>query len=139
MILPNALNHWYFSRRSLKRKPFWGASVNILKSGTIRVLSVDDDQIAQKTLSSVMKAIGFEVITCLSATQAIDWLMVSPKPDIVLLDVGLPDMNGVEVAKVLRSMSDLSDVPILMVSGFNEKGTIVDGLNAGVTDYIIKV
>jgi two-component system response regulator MtrA len=100
-----------------------------------RVLIVDDDAELAEMLGIVLRAEGFEPIFAADGETAL-MAFKKNKPDLILLDLGLPGMDGVEVCCEIRAES--ARVPILMVTARGEAGEIVGGLEAGADDYILK-
>ena len=98
------------------------------------VLVVDDDPAMRRTLSINLRARDYEVETAgdgRSALQVVDERM----PDVVLLDLGLPDLDGIAVLTQLRSFSQ---VPVIVVSARTESDDKVEALDLGADDYITK-
>jgi len=100
-----------------------------------RVLIVDDDAELAEMLGIVLRAEGFEPVFAADGEAALMAFKES-KPDVILLDLGLPGVDGVEVCRQLRAES--ARVPVLMVTARGEAGAIVGGLEAGADDYILK-
>lgn len=99
-----------------------------------RVLVVDDDRALLRALSIGLSARGYEVVT---ATNGNDGVVLTSlrQPDLVVLDVSLPDLDGVEVCRRIRSFSD---VPVLMLSALGSEGRKVEALDSGADDYVTK-
>ena len=100
-----------------------------------RVLIVDDDAELAEMLGIVLRAEGFESFFAADGEAAL-LAFRKNQPDVILLDLGLPGMDGVEVCRQMRDES--ARVPILMVTARGEAGAIVGGLEAGADDYILK-
>lgn len=98
------------------------------------VLVVDDEPQLLRALGINLRARGYEVHAAASGTDALRLAAAHP-PDIVVLDLGLPDMEGTEVVAGLRGWTD---VPILVLSGRTDSGDKVDALDAGADDYVTK-
>ena len=98
------------------------------------VLIVDDEESYRDALSSGLGAEGFLVATAADAASAMEQFR-SLSPDIVLLDVMLPDRPGTEVCREIRS---ISEVPVIMVSARDGEIDVVLGLELGATDYVAK-
>lgn len=98
------------------------------------VLIVDDDPQIRKMLLNVLDSEGFKVVDCENGKTATR-LSASVKPDIVLLDLDLPDMNGREVVKALRQWSQ---APIIVVSGRSADTDMIELLTLGADDYVVK-
>lgn len=98
------------------------------------VMVVDDDQDLAEMLSIVLNGAGMEVDLVNRGDQVMD-LFHSHTPDLVLLDVMLPGIDGVEVCKIIR---EHSMVPIVMLTAKGDTQDVVLGLEAGADDYMIK-
>jgi len=98
------------------------------------IMVVDDDQDLAEMLGIVLTGAGFEVDLVNSGDQ-VKAIFQAHKPDLVLLDVMLPGMSGIEVAKEIR---ETSMVPIVMLTAKGDTHDVVLGLEAGADDYMIK-
>jgi two-component system, OmpR family, response regulator MprA len=99
-----------------------------------RVLIVDDDPQLLRALRITLRAVGFDVVAASDGRMALAEAAAAP-PDAVVLDLGLPRIDGFEVCRTLR---DESDVPILMLTARNALEARVEGLDAGADDYLVK-
>lgn len=99
------------------------ASVNVL-------LVEDDDSIAEPLVAGLRRE-GFDVVRAATGAEA----LAAPRPDLVLLDLRLPDIDGFSVCRALRSRSD---VPIIVISARGEEVDRVVGLELGADDYVVK-
>ncbi|MDP9221627.1 MAG: response regulator [Actinomycetota bacterium] len=99
-----------------------------------RILVVDDEPQILRALRINLTARGYEVITAANGAQALAEAAKRP-PDVVILDLGLPDMDGVEVIGGLRGWTS---VPIIVLSGRTDSDDKVDALDAGADDYVTK-
>ncbi|MEP7088574.1 MAG: response regulator [Nocardioidaceae bacterium] len=99
-----------------------------------RVLVVDDEPQIVRALAINLRARHYEVVTAGSGAEALSTAASHP-PDLVILDLGLPDMDGVEVIRGLRGWST---APIVILSGRTDSADKVDALDAGADDYLTK-
>lgn len=99
-----------------------------------RILVVDDEPQLLRALQINLRAHGYQVRTAPDGTQALRSAS-NEQPDVVILDLGLPDMEGSEVIRGLRGWSE---VPIIVLSGRSESGDKVRALDAGADDYVTK-
>ena len=99
-----------------------------------RVLVVDDEPQIVRALKVVLREAGFETVPAETASQALDLAAVRP-PDAAIIDLVLPDGDGVEVT---RSLREWSEMPILVLSAVGEEEQKVRALEAGADDYITK-
>ena len=97
----------------------------------MRILIVEDDDSIAEPLADGLRREGFEVARVATGEEALD----APLPDLVLLDLRLPGMDGTEVCRRLRARSD---VPIIVVTAKGEEVDRVVGLELGADDYIVK-
>ncbi|MSU07764.1 response regulator transcription factor [Veillonellaceae bacterium WCA-693-APC-5D-A] len=98
------------------------------------ILIVEDDKSIRNLITVTLEAEGYPFYVAENAREAI-LASTSKQPDIVLLDLGLPDMDGVEVIKKIRSWSEM---PIIIVSARSDDRDKVEALDAGADDYITK-
>jgi two-component system KDP operon response regulator KdpE len=99
-----------------------------------RVLVVDDEPQIQRALRTSLRGAGYEVDTAETAEQALTQLAVSP-PDAVILDLVLPDGRGTDIARELRTWSN---VPVIVLSVVGDESEKVAALDAGADDYVTK-
>lgn len=99
-----------------------------------RVLVVDDDPALTEMLTIVLRNEGFDARVAEDGTQVLPAL-AEFSPHVVLLDLMLPGMNGIDICRNIRADSD---VPIMMLSAKSESADIVEGLEAGADDYVVK-
>jgi pilus assembly protein CpaE len=102
-----------------------------------RILVADDEPDALKMLSLTLRVEGYDVITASNGEEALR-LTASERPDLVLLDVMMPKLDGYEVARCLRSMPEFVRLPILFLSARGQVVDKVEGFAAGGNDYVIK-
>lgn len=98
------------------------------------ILIVEDDSAVRNLISTTLKMQNYKFHTASTGQQAL-MEAISHKPDIILLDLGLPDMDGVDIIKQVRSWSNL---PIIVISARSEDKDKIDALDAGADDYITK-
>jgi two-component system response regulator MprA len=101
----------------------------------VRILVVEDDPAVRSSLSRALRLEGYEAELHEEGQSAIRSLQVAA-PDAIVLDLGLPDVDGIEICKRLRASGDTT--PILMVTARDAVGDRVAGLDAGADDYLVK-
>lgn len=101
------------------------------------ILVIDDDTSIRLTLAKILAKEGYHLLQADSATVAIE-LCQSQQPDLILLDVIMPGMDGFETCEALRNISHISPVPILMLTGLDDIHAIDSAFSAGATDFITK-
>src|SRR5512139_3851797 len=99
-----------------------------------RILVVDDEERMVRFIRLNLEHDGFQVVEAFRGAQAIDRLR-SGLPDLVLLDVMLPDLDGFEVLRMIR---EVSNVPVIMLTAKGEEEDRIRGLELGADDYITK-
>src|SRR6266576_1237158 len=100
-----------------------------------RVVVVEDDPLQAESLAFILRQEGYVVDVASTGAEALAVARTQPAPDTVLLDVALPDLSGVEVARRLRAGSN---VPIIMLTARRNEIDKITGLDAGADDYLTK-
>jgi two-component system, sensor histidine kinase and response regulator len=110
---------------------------NLINIGKIKVLAVDDIEENLELIESILSSEEFEVIL---ATNGLEALRKAEelKPDIILLDVNMPGMDGYEVCKRIKSKESTKDIPVIFLTAKAEIENIVEGFKIGGADYITK-
>ncbi len=106
-----------------------------MSAGSASILVVDDEQSIRRLLRTTLAGHGYRIREAASGQAALDMLAREP-PDVVLLDLGLPDLDGVEVIRRLRGAG--SRVPIIVLSSHNGEAEKVEALDLGADDYVTK-
>ncbi|MBO5073396.1 MAG: response regulator [Eubacterium sp.] len=101
-----------------------------------QILAVDDTAITLSRISDVLQKY-YEVITVNSGMRAIKYLQTA-KPDLILLDIRMNPKDGLETLRDIRAMSDRSDIPVIMLTGAEDKKTVIESARLGICDYILK-
>ena len=107
-----------------------------MNASDTRILVVDDDATARILFHAALSRFGFCVSVAESGEEGLRQFNASPF-DMVLLDIGLPGMSGIEVCKVLRAQADPL-LPIMMVTGMDDVLSVEQSYAAGATDFIAK-
>lgn len=102
------------------------------------ILVVEDEQDLIRTLEYNLHREGFETRCAMNGEQALELAWEEPIPDVVLLDLMLPDMSGLEVCRQLRANQATSQVPIVMLTAKSEEIDRVVGFEVGADDYVVK-
>ncbi len=114
--------------------PWRAGSNGEQESMKARILVVDDDEALAEMIGIVLRNDGFDPVFCADGAQALE-VFRSSKPDLVLLDLMLPGMDGIEVCRQIRAESDL---PIVMLTAKSDTADVVRGLESGADDYVPK-
>ena len=102
-----------------------------------RVLAVDDDPSICEFYATSLRLSGYDVECSPSAAKARD-AIAKHRPDLILMDIMMPDQDGISFTRELRGDAKTSDIPIIVVSGLADAGTLNDALLFGAVDYIVK-
>ncbi|MBV1788973.1 response regulator [Marinobacterium sp. D7] len=106
-------------------------------AGLPRLLVVDDSLSARRTLATLLSDSGYQVETAIDGLDALDKLRRNP-PDLVVTDLEMPRMNGIELAAMLRNSQDFGAIPVVMITSRSTSKHREEAAAAGVTDYLIK-
>jgi len=101
---------------------------------TLRVLLIDDDPDVAVTLRTLLRGQDFDIQSVFNSREGIDECRQG-KPDVVILDLLMPELDGWQVCEEIRQFSD---VPILILSALGSPGSVARALDAGADDYLIK-
>ena len=101
----------------------------------MRILVVDDDPAVRRSIDRALRLEGYDVVAVPSGGEALESLAQAP-PDALILDLGLPDLDGLTVCRRMRSVGD--DTPVLMLTARDAVDDRVQGLDAGADDYLVK-
>src|ERR1035438_4236045 len=102
-----------------------------------RILVVDDQPGNIQVVGSVLGKLGYEITPALDGPTALKRLAVHT-PDLILLDLLMPEMDGCEVCRRLRENPEWEDLPVIFLSAADDKDLVVQALEAGGVDYITK-
>lgn len=103
-----------------------------------KVLIVEDDVALLNLYVKKFSHSGYDVLTAVDGGEAVK-VFEDGKPDVVVLDIMLPVMNGFEVLKKIKEMPSGKDVPVVILSNYGEMPNITEGLMGGAVEYLIKV
>lgn len=101
------------------------------------VMIIEDETDAAELFGEMMRVNGFRVIKMFSSTPALS-MISQEKPDVILLDIMMPDISGLEVLRFMRREPDLAQIPVIVVSAKSMPNDIKNGLEAGASMYLTK-
>lgn len=105
----------------------------------MKILVVDDSRTQQMALTAILRAEGpWEVVVVSSVSEALDVLRSGTEIDLILMDVVMPEMDGVQGCRLIKSCFDFADIPIIMVTIKRDEETLRQAFDAGAMDYINK-
>lgn len=102
-----------------------------------RILVIDDDPNSLQLINLTLQTEGFEVLTASGGLEGLSRIQAD-KPDLVVLDLMLPDMDGLEICRRIRRARETADLPLIMLTAKGEVADRVAGLRLGADDYIPK-
>ncbi|MEY4744978.1 MAG: hypothetical protein RL272_923 [Candidatus Parcubacteria bacterium] len=111
--------------------------IRIMPNKKVKVLIVDDDAFLSGIYATKLELDGFEVATARDGEEGLKVAM-REKPDLILLDVLMPKLDGFEVLKRLKADDEMKAIPVIMLTNLGQKEDIEKGLQDGAVDYLIK-
>lgn len=111
--------------------------MNNKKNKQIKILLAEDDKFISKAYQDGLGRAGFEVIAAYDGNEALNKIK-SKKPNIILLDLIMPEKNGFEVLEEIKTDNDLKNIPIIILSNLGQSSDIQRGRDLGANDYLIK-
>jgi len=112
-------------------------TLSMLKKRSLTVLIVEDDDELRDILHAEFELEGLTVLTATDGSEAVTTVR-RLKPDLILMDIMMPVMNGIEATEIIKSDEETKHIPIVMLTAAGNKEDIVKGLEAGAIDYITK-
>ena len=101
-----------------------------------RILAVDDDVIILTRISSILRN-DYELVTVNSGMRALRYLN-QECPDLILLDIRMAQQDGIETLREIRKMEECKDIPVIMLTGVENKDIVVENAKLGICDYLLK-
>lgn len=101
-----------------------------------RILAVDDNAIVLTRIANTLNN-DYEVITVNSGVRALRYLK-EEKPDLILLDIQMAQKDGIETLREIRNMEDREDIPVIMLTGVEDKEIVLESAKLRICDYILK-
>ncbi len=101
------------------------------------VIIVEDEPDAAELFAEMMRVSGFQVFKASASTPAMS-MIAQQKPDVVILDIMMPDISGLEILHYMRRETDLAQIPVVVVSAKSMPSDVRDGLDAGASIYLTK-
>ncbi len=101
------------------------------------ILIAEDSVATRRALAFILQRMGYEVMEAVNGAEALD-LAKKKTPDLVMLDILMPVLGGIEALKGLRQRDATASIPIIMLTSLTDSTTVVDAIEAGANDYIVK-
>jgi len=105
---------------------------------TKRILVVDDEMGARVLIGTFLDRGGFEVVKAKNGKEALAMMEDGPLPDLVIMDVMMPEMDGITLCRNIRSKFPNNVMPLLVLSGSGDMETVTRAMRAGATDFLSK-
>lgn len=102
-----------------------------------RILLVDDMAIFREPIAATLRLEGYDVICANDGVEALDFARTDP-PDLMLLDIAMPDLNGIQVLDILRKDTRLWEIPVIMLTALSEREMVEKAVGAGIQGYLLK-
>ncbi|MBK9603046.1 MAG: response regulator [Anaerolineales bacterium] len=108
-----------------------------MQSASPKILIIDDDKIASAALEGLLSNEPYELYFAYDGMDGIS-MAVSIHPDVILLDVMMPKMDGFEVCRRIRAIQDTAEVPIILITSLDDHDSLIQGLHSGADDFVTK-
>ena len=101
------------------------------------ILVVDDDEFQHKIVGALLASENYRLVFAGGGVEALN-IMRKTQPDLILMDIMMPDLDGIETTRRLKTMPQLANVPVIMVTGKSEGAAVRDSMKAGAADFVVK-
>jgi len=101
------------------------------------VLVVDDDEFQRKIVARILDAENYHLLFAGNGFEALG-LLRRTRPDLILMDVMMPDMDGIEATRRLKAVPQFAGIPVIMLTGQSEKNVVAESLKAGASGFLVK-
>lgn len=102
-----------------------------------KILVVEDEEILLTALTEELKQEGFEVVGAKDGLEGVE-KAVSDKPDLILLDLVMPRLDGIGALKEIKAKAETKDIPVVILTNLSDYDKISDALSLGAMDYLVK-
>lgn len=103
----------------------------------LQIVTVDDSSLILMTLDKILSEQGYEVKGFSKGMRALKYLK-KEVPDLIILDVEMPEIDGFEMLKLIKEKEELKNVPVIFLTSNNGQNEVIDAIKGGAKDYIIK-
>ncbi|MBI4049274.1 MAG: response regulator transcription factor [Candidatus Doudnabacteria bacterium] len=103
----------------------------------VKILIVEDEEILLTALSEELKQQGFETVGAKDGVEGVA-MASSEKPDLILLDLVMPRMDGISALKEIKANSETKDIPVVILTNLSDYDKVSDALSLGAMDYLVK-
>ena len=102
-----------------------------------KIMIVEDDPVNIKLIKFMLERKDYLVVVCENGKKALE-LVEEEMPDLILMDVMMPELDGIEVTRRIKSNSKTSNIPIIIVSALGQEIEVMKGLESGADSYVVK-
>ncbi len=102
-----------------------------------KILVADDNDQIREALRVTLESEGYDIVEANDGIEALD-VSSEQTPDVILLDISMPRMNGIEALKRLKAFSVTQNIPVVMVTALADRDTVATAVKLGLRDYIVK-
>lgn len=102
-----------------------------------KILIIEDDPDMTRLLATVLKPLDVEVVTAPDGLVGVAMAMAE-KPQLIIMDINMPRMNGLDAIRTLRAYEDLANVPVIVLTAFANPENIRDAVDVGADDFLVK-
>ena len=107
------------------------------KTSGVKILVVDDDKYVSEFMNIILSQGGYEVVIAYDGLECID-KAEKEKPDLILLDFMMPNMDGLETLTNLKKSKETAGIPVIMVTASDDRNTVIRAQESGASDYVVK-
>ncbi|MBN2407516.1 MAG: response regulator [Elusimicrobia bacterium] len=102
-----------------------------------KIMIVEDDDVTIRLLRFMLEKKDYKVVVCYNGKEAVE-AVGKEKPDLILMDIMMPQMNGIEATETISGDPKTSKIPIIILSALGQEGDVMRGLEAGAVSYVVK-
>ena len=104
----------------------------------MKILLAEDDLVSAKIVETILKKNNFEIEVVSSGRKAIELLRLGETYDAIISDIMMPDIDGLELLKYIRTSIRYKDIPVILTTSLNDEKTIMTAMGLGLSGYLVK-
>ncbi len=113
-------------------------TIEPLENDGLRILVADDDRVVRRIVATKLTGLGYDVEVVEDGQAALEMLESGQLPDLLITDQLMPRMNGMQLVRAVRKNTGTVSLPVIMLTAKGGERHVIDGLEAGLDDYIVK-
>ena len=102
-----------------------------------KILIIEDEEFVRELYEETLQRAGFSIVTAIDGNEGFS-KVISEKPDLILLDIMLPKMNGLDMLKKIKKKETVKNIPVILLTNFSQESVIKEGFSLGAAGYLIK-